>query len=91
MRDSLPARPWKKEACIVNLDNRTGPGTHWVCFRKTGDDINYFDSYGNLQPPAEIREYLKGFYISYNRSAYQSIKRESDLCGHLCLAFLLNK
>lgn len=89
MLDSLPKRAWKHEACIVNLDNHTGPGTHWVCFRKIGDDVNYFDSYGNLQPPEEIKSYVKNCYISYNQTPYQSIKRDSNTCGHLCLAFLL--
>jgi len=90
MRDSLPDRPWKYEACIVNLDNHNGPGTHWVCYRKVDVDVIYFDSYGNLQPPVEVQNYLNGCYISYNTSAYQSINRESNTCGHLCLAFLLN-
>lgn len=89
MLDSLPKRPWKHEACIVNLDNHSGPGTHWVCFRKSGHDVNYFDSYGNLQPPVEVQNYLNDCYISYNRAAFQSIKRNSELCGHLCIAFLL--
>jgi len=89
MRDSLPAKPWKNEACIVNLDDHDGPGTHWVCFRKVSDDVTYFDSYGNLQPPLEIQDYMQGYYISYNITAYQSIKVDSVMCGHLCLAFLL--
>jgi len=89
MLDSLPKRPWKSEACIVNLDKQTGPGTHWVCFRKNENDVNYFDSYGDLQPPLEVMNYLDGCHVSYNRTAFQSIKRNTDLCGHLCLAFLL--
>ena len=31
-RDGLPNKI-KKECGIINLDNITGPGTHWVCYR----------------------------------------------------------
>lgn len=90
MRDSLPARgPRKKEAMIVNLDTSLGDGTHWVCFHKDGELVDYFDSYGDLQPPLEVQQYLAGNFISYNTGGFQSIHTNSEICGHLCLAFLL--
>lgn len=89
MRDNLPRRPWKKEAAVVNLDNSSGRGTHWVCYRKNGDYVSYFDSYGDLQPPLELQQYLSGSHISYNRTGYQSVHSSSEICGHLCLAFLM--
>lgn len=92
MLNTLPTRgPWKREASIVNLDNSTGSGTHWVCFRKENSKVEYFDSYGDLRPPAEIQRYLSGTYISYNRTGYQKLHDSSEICGHLCLSFLLNK
>lgn len=89
MLNTLPKRPWKREASIVNLDNSSGEGTHWVCFKKNQNTVDYFDSYGDLRPPVEIQKYLSGAYISYNRTRYQ--KGNSEICGHLCLAFLVNK
>lgn len=92
MRDNLPRRPWKFESSIVNLDNSSGTGTHWICFRKRGNLVDYFDSYGDLKPPVELQQYLAGNFISYNRTAYQSVNNtDSEICGHLCLAFLLMK
>lgn len=91
MRDALPRRPWKRESVVVNLDNSTGAGTHWVCFRKVNKHVDYFDSYGDLQPPLEIQKYLVGNYVSYNRGGYQSLHADSEICGHLCLAFLMMK
>lgn len=90
MRDALPKRgPWKREAAIVNLDNTSGTGTHWVCFRKFDNNyVEYFDSYGDLRPPLEVERYLKGSQIYYNDSSYQSVNMNSEICGHLCLAFL---
>ena len=36
--------------CIINMDNHTGNGTHWICFFK--DNINniFWDSFGVLPP-----------------------------------------
>lgn len=58
-RDNLPFRnltklSMKNWSCIVDLDSKTGPGTHWVAFRHIKDaHCEYFDSYG-LPPPNEI-------------------------------------
>lgn len=90
MRDALPSHgPGKQEAAIVNLDSTSGSGTHWVCFRKYEDDhVEYFDSYGDLRPPLEVENYLRGCHIYYNDVGYQSVNKDSTICGHLCLAFL---
>lgn len=49
MRDSLPRTlPRKYESGIVNLDSTKGPGTHWVAYKKRGNNVKYFDSFGNL-------------------------------------------
>ena len=55
MRDALPSTsPWENESAIVNLDDASGPGTHWVCYKKRGDRVMYFDGFGNLRPPIEL-------------------------------------
>ena len=88
MRDGLPKRgPRKLESAIVNLDDSQGPGTHWVAYRKKGNHVTYFDSFGNLQPPLELIDYLgAGVTIHYNYKAHQDFN--SYHCGHLCLRFL---
>lgn len=86
MRNNLPSTPWKNECGIINLDSVSGPGTHWVAYCKKGDtDITYFDSFGNLQPPLEVIDYL-GSHIKYNYIQYQTYNKVN--CGHLCLKFL---
>lgn len=87
MRDKLPKKPRQRECGIVNLDMYRGPGTHWVAYYKNGNQIDYFDSFGNLQPPLEILAYL-GPNINYNYERKQ--KFNSINCGHLCLEFLTN-
>lgn len=86
MRDKLPKKPRIKECGIVNLDSHKGPGTHWVAYFKNNEKNEYFDSYGNLQPPLEILQYL-GANINYNYKRKQ--KFNSFNCGHLCLKYLL--
>lgn len=54
MKDRLPKKIKKNfESGVINLDNNDGPGTHWTAYKKYGNNIFYFDSFGNLKPPLE--------------------------------------
>lgn len=86
MRDSLPQKPWFNESGIINLDNKTGPGTHWVAYKKRGSRVEYYDSFGDLRPPAEVIRYFRGSKIYYNYAREQNFN--TNICGHLCLKFL---
>ena len=82
MRNKLPlSGPHYRESDIVNLDDNTGPGTHWVAYRKRGTDVIYFDSFGNLQPPLELMNYLNVITVKYNSNRFQDYG--SYNCGHL--------
>lgn len=88
LRDQLPKKPWNKECGIINLaDSNDLRGTHWVCYLKNNNKINYFDSYG-IQPPLEVIDYLNGD-IKYNH--YQIQDFNQVVCGHLCLYVLSSK
>lgn len=84
----MPKRgPRKYESAIVNLDDKSGPGTHWVAYKKRGNEVIYFDSFGNLHPPEDLMNYLgDGSRVEYNHESYQSY--DTVICGHLCLKFL---
>ena len=84
LRDTLPKKPRKKECGILNLDDTSGGGTHWVARYKNGNEKFYFDSYG-LQPPNELINYLKS-KIFYNTEQIQ--RADQVFCGHLCLYVL---
>lgn len=86
MKDRLPNRPRKNESGILNLDDASGEGTHWVAYKKRGKDVLYFDSFGNLQPPRELKKYLEGCAMRYNFERFQNF--DTVTCGHLCLNFL---
>lgn len=88
MRDTMPTTIWKSAECgIVNLDAAGGVGTHWVAYVKKRNNVYYFDSFGDLQPPEELRSYFAGAGVFYNLQRYQDF--DTFLCGHLCIMFLL--
>lgn len=93
MRNGLPKKINKKECGIVNLDNKEGEGTHWVAYKKVGALVDYFDSFGDLQPPVELKQYFlsdgKKNKVFYNYLRYQRSTEEN--CGQLSLLFLINK
>ena len=90
MRNALPINGSKyNESAIVNLDDQSGPGTHWVAYRKNGNNVIYFDSFGDLQPPIDLMLYLGVENVKYNHKRYQDFNTFN--CGHLCLKFLSGK
>lgn len=91
MKDRLPRKIHQYETGVINLDNDSGPGTHWTAYKKYGTTISYFDSFGNLLPPIETQLYFQSnepCTIFYNHNSYQSY--DSIVCGHLCLNFLVS-
>lgn len=95
MKDRLPRQIHKNlETGVINLDDSHSPGTHWVAYKKYGNKIIYFDSYGNLQPPKEVVKYFKSngnVQIYYTYKKYQILEKNTYTCGHFCIKFLLNK
>ena len=88
MRNKLPVTgPHYQENAIVNLDDAEGPGTHWVAYRKKGNSVLYFDSFGDLQPPLDLLKYFNVPEVKYNYKRFQNFN--THWCGHLCLKFLL--
>lgn len=88
MRNNLPKKYSKNECAIINLDDSSGPGTHWVAYFKNNNNVYYFDSFGNLPPPKEFVTRLgSGVNIYYNYKKYQNF--ETVNCGQLCINFLL--
>lgn len=66
MRDGLPKQTRKYESAILNLDSKYGEDKHWVCYRKRGNRVEYFDSFCNLTPPRELLQYLgSGVTVNY--------------------------
>ena len=58
----------------VNLDDESGPGTDWVAYRKRNKSVVYFDSFGDLQPPLELMNYLGVNTVKYTLERYQDVR-----------------
>lgn len=89
MRDTLPKKPLKIECLILNHDSARSVGSHWTSLAKINNFAWYFDSFGNLIPPLEVKAYLgKDVKLFLNYNQCQSFG--TVICGQLCLKFLYN-
>ena len=70
---------------VINLDDKTGPGTHWVAMYYNPKFTFYFDSFG-MPPPQELINKTDDRLV-YNSSQYQNLK--SVLCGYFCMLFII--
>ena len=93
-RDGLPKKI-RKECGIINLDDMTGPGTHWVCYRNLDSVlgkpvVEYFDPFG-LRMPNEALEYFRTARkrIVYSMDEIQN--RNTVLYGYWCLYYLFER
>ena len=93
MCDELSSRVKTLECGIMNFNNHTQLGSHWVCYVKDHKTRIYFDSFGQITP-LEMQKYLKTDYEFRNGTPV--IERNTDIvqkpntrvCGHLCLFVL---
>ena len=88
-RDGLPKKI-KKKCGIINLDEMSGPGTHWVCYRNLDSVVEYFDPFGLIMP----NEVLKYFNTSGKPRVYSMDEiqnRNTVLCGYWCLYYLIER
>jgi hypothetical protein len=89
-RDKLPEVTNFPAAIVINTDDSSKPGEHWVSvyISKTGIGL-YFDSYGLPPLHREIKNFLenscKGW--SYNKVLFQGLN--SITWGHYCVLFVL--
>ena len=88
-RDGLPKKI-RKECGIINLDDLTGPGTHWVCYRNIDNIVEYFDPFGLIMPnEALVYFHTSGKQIVYSMDEIQN--RNTVLCGYWCLYYLFER
>ena len=43
---------------VINLDECSGIGTHWIALYVHNDDVTYFDSFGVEHIPKETKEFI---------------------------------
>ena len=88
-RDNLPKRSSteiKDEAYVINLDESSDIGTHWVALYVQNNGVTYFDSFGVEQIPKEIRTFISNKNIKTNIFRMQAY--DSIMCGYFCIGFI---
>ena len=63
-RDNLPKI--KDGAYVINLDECSDTGTHWVALYVINNDVTYFDSFGVEQIPKDVRTFINNKNIKTN-------------------------
>ena len=76
----------KYEAYIINLDEYSNIGTHWVALYVHNDDVTYFDSFGVEHIPKEIKTFINNKNIKTNIFRMQAY--DSIMCGYFCIGFI---
>ena len=72
-RDNL--QKIKDGAYIINLDEYSDIGTHWVALHVNNNNVTYFDSFGVEHIPKEIKEFVKNKNITANIFRIQAYNR----------------
>ena len=89
-RDNLPERSSteiKDGAYIINLDDYSDIGTHWVAlWVNHNNNVTYFDSFGAEHILKEIKAFINNKNIKTNIFRIQAY--DSIMCGYFCIAFI---
>ena len=64
-RDNL-AKKIKDGVHIINIDEYSDTGTHWIALYLLNNNVTYFDSFGVEHTPKEIEKFINGFTIKTN-------------------------
>ena len=70
---------------IINLDEYSDIGTHWVVLWVNNNNIIYFDSFGVEPIPKEIIKFIENRNIKTNIFRIQAY---DSICGYFCIGFI---
>ena len=83
-RDNLPKI--KDGAYVINLDEYSDIGNHWIALYVLNNSVTYFDSSGVEHIPKEIKTFIRKKNIKTNNFRIQTY--DSIMCGHFCIGFI---
>ena len=83
-RDNLPKV--KNGAYVINLDEYSDIGTHWVALSVRNNNVTYFDSFGVEHIPKEIKAFINNKNIKTNIFRIQAYN--SLMCGYFCIGLI---
>ena len=71
---------------MINLDEYSDIGTHWIALYVKNNDGTYFDSLGVEHIPKEIIKFIGNKNIKTNIFRIQA--HDSIMCGYFCIGFI---
>ena len=83
-RDDLPKI--KDGAYVINLEEYSDIGNHWVALYINNNSVTYFDSFGVEHIPKEIREFINNKNIKTNIFRMQTY--DSIMWRYFCIGFI---
>ena len=84
-RDNLPNKI-KDGAYVINLDEYSDIGTHWIALYVKNNNITYFDSFGVEHIPKKIIKFIGRKNVITNIFRIQAY--DSILCEYFCIGFI---
>ena len=84
-RDNLPGKI-KHGAYVINLDDYSDIGTHWIALYALNINVSYFDSFGVEHISKEIKLFIGNKNIQTNIFRIQAYN--SVMCGFFCIGFI---
>ena len=88
-RNNLPKKI-KDGAYIINLEEYSDVGTHWIALFCKKNKILYFDSFGVEHIHEEIKEFIVEFPGNKKKKAniFRIQENNSVMCGYFCIGFI---
>ena len=83
-RDNLPKI--KDGAYVIDLDEYSDIGTHWIAMYVLNNVVSYFESFGVEHIPKEIKAFISNKNIKTNIFRIQAY--DSIMCGYFCIGFI---
>ena len=84
-RDNLPKI--KDGAYVINLDEYSDIGTHWVALHVNNNNVTYFDSFGVEHIPKEIKAFINRF-LSITTNNFRMQEYYTIMCKYFCTGFI---
>ena len=83
-RDNLPRI--RDGAYVINLDEYSDIGTHWIVLYVQVNDVTFFDSSGVEHIPEEIKTFTGNKNIKTN--IFRTQAYDSIMSGYFCIGFI---
>ena len=74
----------KDGAYVINLDEYSDIGTHWVALYLNNNDVIYFDSFGVEHIPKDIKAFVD-CSLSITTNIFRIQAYDWIMCGYFCI------